>query len=194
MKAIVLMSSVVILMSGCIIQSIYPFYTEETKVEKREINGEWISIVQMGSNVEKKAISPWSFSDKMIVTYDKKNIKSNLKCTYFKVGDNLFVDTIAAKPDTDFKFNLCWTAGMTLVHTVCKVNYDHDILEFIPINFEWFEDKIKDKKLDLTYVKADKDSNYIFTVTSEDWTKFLKKHGDNPEVFNKKYSYTFKRK
>ena len=90
-------------MTGCFIQSIYPFYTEETKVELNEINGEWVSIVQLGDDVEKKKITPWSFSNKSIVSYDEKNIKSKIDCTYFKVGENLFIDTKADEPDTKRK-------------------------------------------------------------------------------------------
>lgn len=192
MKTTTLLCSLVLLMTGCFVQSIYPFYTEETKVELNEINGEWVSIIQQGDNVEKKNITPWSFNNKKIITYDERNIKSKLECTYFKVGKNLFVDTIAGEPDT--KINLFWAAGITLVHTVCKVNINDRTLELIPMNFDWIEKRIKENKLELTYIKAVKDSNYIFTVTPEDWTNFLKTHGDNPEVFNKKYRYTFKRK
>ena len=191
MKIISLMSSLFLLLSGCIIQSFYPFYTEETKVKLNEINGEWISIIQMGNNIEKKPTSPWLFSDKTIVSYDEKNVKSILECTCFKVGDNLFIDTFAGEPDT--KINFLWSAGITLVHNVCKISLNKNTLVLTPINFEWFEERIKEKKLGLPYVRANKDSNYIFTARSEDWVKFLKKHGDNPEVFNKKYNFVFKR-
>ena len=191
MKKILFICLLVLLTPGCIIQSIHPFYTEGTKVELNEINGEWISIIQLGDKIENKGICPWSFKNKTIITYDDKNIKSKLECTYFKVGDKLFVDTTAGEPEVEI--NLCWAAGITLVHTLCKVNLDNNTLELIPINAEWFDNRIEEKMLDMSYVKVGMD-NYLFTITSKEWVKFLEKHADNPELFNKNYSYIFKRK
>lgn len=191
MKKLLFLCSLFALVSGCFIQSIHPFYTEETKVKLDTINGEWLSVVQSGKNVENKKISPWSFKDETLITYDEKNIKSKLECTYFKAGNNLFIDTIAGEPDTEA--NAFWVAGIALVHTVCKVTLNKNTLELTPINFDWFEKRIKEKKLDLSYEEV-KDGNYIFTVTPEAWIKFLKKYGDDSEVFNKKNNFSFHRK
>ena len=56
----------IVLVSGCIIKSIHPFYTDETKIDFSRINGDWKSITQLGDNVEKKGIFAWTFNAKSI--------------------------------------------------------------------------------------------------------------------------------
>ena len=64
----------------------------------------------------------------------------------------------------------------------------------IPLNFEWFEDRIKKKKLTLSFVKADESSNYIFTAPTKQWISFLKKYAGDKNVFDKKHRFVFKKK
>ncbi|MBM4152450.1 MAG: hypothetical protein FJ220_02870 [Kiritimatiellaceae bacterium] len=70
----------------------------------------------------------------------------------------------------------------------------NDELTLIPLDLEWFTDRIKEGTLTLSWVKAKhKEGNYIFTATPEEWVTFLKKHKDSESVFNPKYKFVFKK-
>ena len=183
-------------LSGCYVQSLNRFYTEDLQVDLPQIVGEWLSTVQMGEDVTRENVSPWRFTAKTIETYDENNKFSELETAYFKIGDSLFMDFTAGNPlkDSAEFCNIYWGAGITLTHSLCKVSLDGNRLVLIPLNFDWFEERIKEKKLQLSFVKADKESNYIFTVPASRWVFFLKKYARDKEVFDEKYKFVFQKK
>lgn len=195
MKEKVLLLLFCVLLSGCYIQSLNKFYTDDLKTELPQIAGEWISIIHMGEDVSNKNISPWKFTKGKIETYDENNKYSELEVVYFKIGDNLFMDFTAGNPSKASKDigNFFWGAGVTHTHSLCRITFGDDNLVIIPLNIDWFEDRIKEKKLNLSLVKADKDSNYIFTAPTDQWISFLKTYASDKDVFSEKYKFVFKK-
>jgi len=197
MKKIILPLLLSVFLSGCYVQSLYKFYTDDLKIELPQIVGDWTSEILMGEDVSNKKISPWKFTQQnTIETYDKDNRYSELEVVYFRIGDNIFIDFTAGNPlreSRDF-CNFFWGAGITLTHSLCKVSIEDNNLIIIPLNIKWFEDRIEKKKLGLSFVKADKDSNYIFTAPTNQWILFLKKYADDQDVFDEEYRFVFKKK
>jgi hypothetical protein len=50
---------------------------------------------------------------------------------------------------------------------------------FIPVNFTWIEDQIKNGKLKLRFEINEKDRITIFVSSAEEWVRFLKDYGDD---------------
>ena len=106
------------------------------------------------------------------------------------------MDVTAGRPlkDKDTFGNFYWGAGLTPVHSLCKLDIKENRLTMIPLDVEWFRDGINEGTLKLPHVeRTSKDSNYIFTATPEEWTAFLKGHKDNEDVFNPKCRFVFTR-
>ena len=75
---------------------------------------------------------------------------------------------------------------------MCKLDIKKSKLAIIPLNLKWFSERIKECTLNIPYVKSkDKDSNFIFTATPEEWITFLKKYKDSEDVFNPEYKFVF---
>ena len=185
-----------ILLSGCYVQSLTKFYTDDLKVELPQVVGDWASIIHMGDDVSAEKITPWKFTEDTIETYDANDKYSELQVVYFRIGDNLFMDFTAGEPskdDSEGSGNLFWGAGVTLTHSLCRITIKEDSLIMVPMNIEWLEEKIEDKALALSFVKADKDSNYIFTVSAEQWVVFLKTHADEKNLFDEDLKFEFQR-
>jgi hypothetical protein len=166
------------------------------KVELPQIEGAWLPTVQIGQDVSNKNISPWVFTEDKIESYDVDNKFAELEVVYFKIDDSLFMDFSAGKPfkDTKEQFgNFFWGAGITRTHSVCRITFKDDNLIIIPLNIEWFKERIKENKLDLSYVKADKSINCIFTATTEQWVSFLKTYANDKDVFSDKYKFVFRK-
>ncbi len=182
-----------ILISGCVIQSLNKFYTDETKVNLDQINGEWIPEKLIGKDVKDKKLTPWKFASDHIETYDGDNIHSKLDCVYFKVGNYYFIDFTAGEPN--FKTNSYWGAGVILVHSLCRVIFDNDTLVITPLNYEWVKEMVKNNRLKLSFVRSDSgDYDMIFTASSKEWVEFLRNYGANSEAFSEKQNCAFKRK
>jgi len=193
-KKVLLLLFCGLLLSSCYIQSLNKFYTDDLKVELPQIEGEWNSIIQMGEDVSnKKNISPWKFTKDKIETYDENNKYSELEAVYFKIGDNLFMEFTAGRPSKSLGDigNFFWSAGITGTYSLCRVTLTDDNLVIIPLNYKWFEDRMKEKTLNLGCVKTD--NNCIFTAPTEQWTSFLKKYGSDKDVFSESYKFVFKK-
>ena len=195
MKKILLLLLFCGFLSGCYVQSLNKFYTDDLTVKFPQVIGEWHSAIQMGDDVSVKKISPWKFTEDTMETYDEDNKYSELEVVYFKIGTNMFMDVTAGEPmkDSEDFGNGFWSVGITLVHSLCKIAVKEDTLVFVPMNMDWVEKKIENKKLKLSFVKADKDSNYIFTASSKEWASFLEKHADDKDMFNDEYKFVFKK-
>jgi hypothetical protein len=185
-----------ILLSGCYVQSLNKFYTDDLKVELPQITGEWISTIHFGDDVSNKKISPWKFTENAIETYDSDDKYSELEVVYFRIGNNLLMDYTAGEPSKDDSKscgNVFWSTGIALTHSLCRIIIKDDSLIMIPMNIEWLAEKIENKTLTLSFIKADKDSNYIFTASSEQWVEFLKTHADDKGLFDEDLRFEFKK-
>ena len=131
-KLLLLLSCV--LLSGCYIQSLNKFYTDDRKVELPQIEGAWLPTVQIGQDVSNKNISPWVFTEDKIESYDVDNKFAELEVVYFKIDDSLFMDFSAGKPfkDTKEQFgNFFWRqiANHPLKYSLhfCPCQKPHDL-------------------------------------------------------------------
>ena len=194
MNNIILTIMFSLLISGCYIQSLNVFYTDDAKTSIPELIGTWKPEVQMGDSVTNQKITPWRFTTDTVETYDEDNTFSELEVVYFRINDSYFIDFTAGSPlkDNDSFSNIYWSAGQTLVHSLCKLEIKGDKLTIIPLDLEWFIDRIDEEEMTPPWVKAEhEDSNYIFTATPEEWMKFLKKYKDNDSVFDPEYKFVF---
>lgn len=185
-----------IILTGCYIQSLNRFYTDDQKIDFPEIYGEWISSVQTGEDVSNRQISPWIFYEDEIESYDRDNTFGELEAVYFRIGETVLLDFTAGEPsrNSDGCGNLFWDSGITQTHSLCKVSLDKEILVITPLNFDWFEDQIEAGSLNLSFVKADANSNYVFTASADQWSAFLKENINSRDLFDESNQFVFRRK
>ncbi len=181
---------------GCYIQSINPFCSEEMKTELPRIHGEWKSLVQLGKNSSDREIDPWKFTADRIETYDEHNVFSELETTYFKIGDAYFMDFIAGDPFPIRRKvgNIYWSAGVTFVHSLCRIRFpDDNRMIIIPLNPEWFVEQMKSGNPLMDFARRDMESGLVSLASTEQWVEFIKSRMDDPDVFNDKYKFEFER-
>ena len=197
MKKISAILTLLVILSGCYVQSLNLFYTSELVTPVPQILGEWESIVQLGKDVSNLKIHPWKFGEKAVETYDGENKFGELEVVYFKVNGNLFMDFTAGRmiPDKHYYPNIYWASAVLPCHSLCRVVLSKDTMIITPLDYDWFVDKIKKKQLSLKYIKPNySTSNYVFISDSADWVDFLKKYGNDDRVFNPKRRFVFRKK
>jgi len=195
MKKIISFLSITIILllaAGCLVQSLSPYYTDENKIPMPEsLKGYWELVKEQGE--KRDNITPWIIKDGIMTVYDENNVSGRLKIVFFKVGENLYSDTIAETPEEN-KVNQIWLQHTMPMHILCKVINSGDDLQFIPISYKWIDEAIKEKKLALSYVEHPSEDNWpLFTAPAKDWEKFLTRHGNDQEVFSPKLAYVLKR-
>ncbi len=181
-----------LLLAGCVIQSLNCFYTNEARHPMPGVAGKWSLKAQGGSEVKGK-VRDWEFSEDCVLAYDDKGVRSKLETVYFKAGENIFVDCTAGSAD-EGTVNAYWLVNVMPVHTLCKVALDGDTLKFIPLDVKGTVKLYKEGQSGLKAVEAQGEADkVIFTSTAEEWIVFLRKNGSSAELFPEKSAYVFKK-
>lgn len=179
-----------LLLAGCYVQSLHPFYTKEKVMDFPKIVGDW-KVIQHGERyIPYSEQIPWKFSKDSLEIVDDKGIRSRIKATYFKVGDAVFLDSTADDPDEHGGIGKYWVAHVYPVHMLCKVVVEGDTLTLMPLNYDWFEKNKEKLGKEIPYIEVDEPM--MFTATSEQWISFLQKHKDTKEVFDQENAYILK--
>lgn len=169
---------------SCILQSFYPFYTNDVKIELPQVHGKWKLIKSVGDDMLSLNIQPWEFSEDELMTCAENNVLAKIEIVYFKIGDHYFLDCLAGEPDEE-KINPYWAFLMRPVHTVCKLELQNKTLKLIPVDIDVLDTLIQHKKIELELMKkTDPNDINLFTAKPKVWVDFLKKYGDDKKLFN----------
>ncbi len=171
-----------LLLTGCIVQSLQPFHTEQNKVEVPELTGKWRLVTAWGEDAD-AGLPPWEFDGDEIVTWDRETNSATIGVTYFKIGELLFADTTA-------KATKNWYAAWHTrpVNTVTLVKLTGDTVEFRPLDYEWFTNRVGNA---FPHVTVDKFP--LYTCSTGDWEKFLTTHGGDTNAFPATHRYVLKK-
>jgi hypothetical protein len=177
-----------LLMSGCV-QSLNPFFTDDAKVAMPELNGKW---TMLDDNGRPKSQKDWMFDDARIMTYSEKGGAGILVATWFKVGDQLYVDTTADSLESDTVSDW-WVFHVMPVHILCKVERDDKRLTFKPLALDWVKQALTNGTVSLPVVKGKENDMVLFNAEPEQWMQFLKQQGTNEDAFAGGDEYVFVR-
>lgn len=171
------------LISGCLVQSLNPYYTEDLLIERPELNGKWIPVD------DKNEAAYWVFDNNEITVHGKTDDKLDyLDVHYFKLDNIIFIDLTV----TNFKnYHATDTSLIHLfpVHTVYKLKINRDSLTIIPLNKDWFEEAVKNKEIEIPFITSSESEPILYTNYSSSWVDFLKKYGDNHQAFDEKFGF-----
>lgn len=176
------------LLSGCIVQSVNPFYEKEALTDLPAVYGKWV--LKKGS-VKEGLNSEWTFSADKISLPETKTGASALSSRLFKIDDMLFLDAIADDPPEGL--SVWWTFHVAPVHTVSRVILEDKTMKIIPLDASWMEAAVKKRTVMLPSVWHQEQNGYLFTATPAEWSAFLKKYGKDLEVFSEKEAFVFVR-
>ena len=176
--------------TGCIVQSLNPYFTENSVLEYPEVEGQWILVKEYGKDIISKNVKPWTIEGGLIQAYNQKDVKSALEATFFKVKDTLFLDIYPESPDETIGFY--WTAHLVPVHCVYKVHLEKDRLTLTPLDYEWLKEECREGRVDLQSQWYNDEKDFLFTASSSEWIVFLEKYRDNPKSFPSEKAYVLK--
>ncbi len=191
---ILLLAFTLTLLAGCIVQSLNPFYTKDTLLELKELNGKWVPLKLIGEDVSHENIKPWIFNDDKIYTSDQEGNSSVLSVRYFKVGDTFFMDTTITDDDIGGKLSGYSGLHIVPVHCVCKLELNEDSLTLISLDAAWLEDLIDKSKIQISFMRISGSSDYrICNAKPEEWIDFFKKYRNDEEAFESSSLFVFER-
>ena len=173
--------------SGCVVQSLNPFYTQEMLVDLPALEGQWSLIREPGHDVSEKDIKLWVIKGEEMSIFDTDGNPASVIIKFFKVGEITFGDiypVYPGNPESPEKMNHYWGFLIHVVHTVCKVDIQDDLLTLVLLNYDHLQKEIEGGRVHLSYHKDESDL-LMFTASPLEWQEFLQKYKDDPEFFTK---------
>ncbi len=180
-----LAAAVPLILVGCIVQSLNPYYTEGSRCDIRGIEGEW-TLLEEGKPQSGK---PWVFGKEKVLTFDKNGISASLRVVYFSVGKTFFLDSTADEPGE--ATSRWWTMHVSPVHVVAKVELRDNRLTLTPIDYDWLEKALQDGTVKIPQMRQKDENIVIYTATPAEWKVFLEKYSNDENVFSERNALHF---
>lgn len=133
----VLLLSLLPLLSGCVVQSLTPFYAEGAVADLPGLEGRWRLVMDAGEAVTRPSSRPWIIGDHTVSTFED-GVGSVLRVVYFRIGETTFVDITAHTPAAG-QVNRWWVFHVVPVHSVCKLVRRGDRLILYPLDPDWLD-------------------------------------------------------
>jgi hypothetical protein len=194
---------IAMLLSGCFVKSLHPFYTAGDLVFKKEMLGTWIDDDSASWKIEQSMRTTGLFKpgvpeNAYLVTCSDKDGTAQFSAHLFKLGSGLFLDFY---PEEVKGTTGMMSAHLVPAHTVARVTLSHDNLTIQWYNEEWLIGLFKQNKIRIAHEKVPleagktTDDNYqvVLTAPTEELQSFMLKYSDDPKAFNGDYTSTLKR-
>lgn len=175
-------------LTGCVVQSVNPFFTKDLAMEMPAVSGQWTLIE---GSVKEDLNKTFTFTKDTLLPPDSKDKNGVLTLQFFKIDDMLFLDLIATDPPQCN--SIWWVTHVSPMHTVSRVIAEEKTLKIIPLNASWMEEAVKNKTIALPSVWHNEQNFNLFTASPEEWVSFLKKYGKDPQAFPEKNAFVFTR-
>jgi len=163
----------VFLFGGCIVTSVHPLYFEENVVYDPALLGTWS---------EKGENEAWLFKKGKDNTYQlfifDEESSGEFEARLVRLGDYLFLDIF---PEEQQSGNVLYNLHMVQMHSFIKVSIEEDVLHLTPLDKEWFDTMMKQKKITIRHEK--RDDLYVLTASTKELQEFVLKYADNEEAF-----------
>jgi hypothetical protein len=178
-----------LLMTGCVVYSLNPFCVKDRLIKTDVFNGEWRLLESAGESVAGRNISPWRFSPDKIIAFDKENMISEFKVSYFKIQDTLLMDIVSER----FGGGAYRNMSVIPAHILLKAERAGDTLTLTPLNCDWLQKKDNAKAQNLKYAAYDGDDKVrIYFNSPAEWGAFLESAMAEPELFNVRQKFTLR--
>ena len=155
----------VLLIAGCVVSSLYPFFTEKDLVFDPSFLGTWA-----GQDEDDTLV----FKDVDGKTYDLTYITEGQGLKFevhlVKLGELKFFDVYPKVSKDHDAFHLI------PAHTIWKVQKDEDIIRIAWLDQNWLKEKIAKKEILIPHQLVE--DRIILTATTEELQKFVLKYAD----------------
>ncbi len=183
MRKILLPLAVLLCGAGCVVQSLQPWLSDETRVDEPSLLGTW-------HDAKEKATAFFSESDDSNYDYNVLMVTDNKNTARFTASlhklDEQYVLTVG--PDDPDNLN-----GVVLLpgYLLLKVELDVDSLKLYGIELDTFRERAE--KAQVTLVPESKDSGDILAGGTAEVEAFVRAQLADPEFFDAKPLYSFRK-
>ncbi len=214
-KIILLIAAITILLSSCLVNSLHPFYNEETIFFDKELIGTWLdqdstkwtfktNYVSYGKGADKKEFSNGGYTvrytPKGIWTQTQESLpmkrtSADFDVFLFKINNQIYADFSLTRFPTFNTFGEDFAKlHQVNTHTLAKVIINKNQIELIWFNGIWLAELIENNRIKISHefipfnqplLKNGK-GQYVLTASTQELQNFIKKYGNDPNAFVRK--------
>jgi hypothetical protein len=179
-KSLFCLGLAAILLAGCVVQCIYPLFTEKEFMQYPALVGTWTQ------KDEDKEVGLWTFTEderryKLSQT-DEKGRKAVFQVVAGKIGTNVFLDCSLADPSPTEQLNDFATVHLVGAHTFVKAIKTNDALLLVAMNTEWLEKHLEQNPKAVAHIRRDK-MPPLLTASTEELKKFVATFANDTNAF-----------
>ncbi len=186
-----------VLLSGCIVQSLHPFLPKEDWALEPALVGSWSRLPDKDDSTDAKAGQAWAFTQMegeekaYDLTISESGKTARFEARVAKLGDTLFLNMSPGEPDacsdgqetedTEAEpIGLYWL-HLVPAHSAWRVRLEGDSLRLDALDLDWVKKQAIAKTLNLRYEAIS--DGIVFTASPEELREFLRKHAHDDKVF-----------
>ena len=173
-----LVAGAAVLLSGCVVTSVYPFYTERDLVFETALLGDWVDLKGDADDafclIEKLGDTGYR------ATYFGRNETNSIDAHLFRLNGQLFLDTCPTNRSLD----------QLPVHQLQKVQWTDTVFQMESVNYDWLSKLLEQnpkalRHLTVTDKDGDRESKRIvLTADTAELQQFLLEHLGNTNAWN----------
>jgi hypothetical protein len=191
-KTIILTVMLAVLLSGCLVKSLHPFYNESDVIYKQELTGTWLD-----EDSARWVISRFSFTQGLfkgdsldnsyfVELYEDSLVPSKFNVHLFSLDGLLYLDFLPVRDDSGKEL---YDIHLVPAHTLARVNFDdNDRMTISWFNEDWLNRLFEENRLKISHEVINSSAEgygtqYVLTASTDELKKFIVKYGNDPNVF-----------
>jgi len=186
---------IIILLPGCLVKSLHPFYTDQDVVYKKELTGTWIDhdsavwIITRHQQVTGLMKPPKPGPSYDIMFTDQKGV-SKFNAHLFTLNGQLYLDFLPTEVSCGNDLAAFHLVG---THSLAKVDLKGGKININWYNEEWLVDLFNKNRIRIAHERVPYDDDQkdpesmqvVLTAPTADLQKFITKYGSDPEAFKR---------
>lgn len=170
---ILLTFGITLLISGCVVTSLHPLFTEKDVIFDPALIGTW---------VEENEKETWTFQKAGDYTYDLfyegEGESAKFEAYLVRLRKFEFLDIYPREPEIKNDF---YKLHLIPAHTFSRIWKDGDVLRIAMLDPDWLKGLIAQKKVKIAHERLD--DRIILTASTKELQNFLLKYAENVNAF-----------
>ena len=181
--AVVALFAVVLFFTGCIVTSIYPYYTEKDLVFDPVLLGNWVEVGKTNENPEYVRIEQAGEKGYRATVFGGDETNSS-DLHLFRLQQQWFIDTCPTNRSLDY----------VPVHQVSKVMQLGPVMETANLNYDWLAKLVKKNPKAIRHMllpdnPGDDQPRIVLTADPKELQRFILKYLNDTNAWNEPSHY-----
>jgi hypothetical protein len=187
-KSILAIGILVVLLQGCIVKSLHPFYKESDVVFRKQLVNTW---VDQDSN--RWVIKPFAKKPNAYEMHWRHHGEKDvvMLANLFTLNGNLYFDFYPLSDNREEQL-VIFDLHLTPTHSIAKVQVlNENEVQIQWFNEEWLRSLFEQNRIKISHEAVrDEDSQnpgdkyYVLTASTDELQKFIIKYGNDPKAFD----------